>query len=99
MKLIYTNENYFLVHNIKNIVENANISTILKNEYTSSGAGELAPNETWLELWVINENDYNNAMLAITSAFHTHKKAWVCKNCLEKNDPAFEFCWQCQSDP
>lgn len=99
MKLLYTNENYFLVHNIKNIVENAGVSTTLRNEYTSSGAGELAPNETWLELWVINENQYGKAILAIRSAFHTHEKAWVCKNCLEKNGAAFEFCWQCQTNP
>ena len=98
MKLLYTNENYFLVHNIKNIVENAGVSTTLRNEYTSSGAGELAPNETWLELWVLNENEYGKAIVAIRSAFHTHAKAWVCKNCLEKNGAAFEFCWQCQTN-
>ena len=99
MRCLYTDSNRLLVSNAKNIVENAGVSTTLRNEYTSSGAGELAPNETWLELWVLNENEYGKAIVAITSAFNTHAKAWVCKKCLEKNDAAFEFCWQCQTNP
>ena len=99
MKLIYTHENQFLVHNIQNIVENAHISTTLRNEYASSAAGELVPHETWLELWVIEENDYDKAMLAIKAAFDAQQGPWICKYCLEKNEATFEFCWQCQSSP
>ncbi|HBY87015.1 MAG TPA: hypothetical protein DEO86_14205, partial [Colwellia sp.] len=38
MKLIYTNENTFLVNNAKNILENQNIEVTLKNEFASGAA-------------------------------------------------------------
>ncbi len=99
MKLIYTHENRFLVHNIQNIVENAQIDTTLRNEYASSAAGDLAPHETWLELWVIEDADYERAMVAINTAFKRHlSSSWICPNCHEKNEATFDFCWQCQSE-
>ncbi len=55
MKLIYTNENTFLVNNIKNILENNGFTVTIKNEYVSGAAGDLAPFDTWLELWLIND--------------------------------------------
>lgn len=48
MKLIYTNENRFLVSNMKNIVENAGIEVTLKNEFAFGGVGDLSPFECWL---------------------------------------------------
>ncbi|MFT7235572.1 MAG: hypothetical protein ACI9QV_001153 [Methylophagaceae bacterium] len=99
MKLIYTRENRFLVYNIQNIVENAGLTTILKNEYASSAAGDLAPHETWLELWVLNEDDYPLAMRAIRAAFDQQDAAdWVCQQCSENNIASFELCWQCQTE-
>ena len=99
MKLIYTHENRFLVYNIQNIVENARIQTILKNEYDSSAAGDLVPHETWLELWVVEDRDYDLAMAAITNAFKQDAQLeWVCPKCSEPNEPGFELCWQCQTE-
>lgn len=99
MKLIYTRENRFLVYNIQNIVENAGITTILKNEYASSAAGDLAPHETWLELWVLQDDDYPLAMMAIKAAFdHKDDSGWVCQKCSENNNASFELCWQCQTE-
>lgn len=97
MKLIYTNENRYLVHNIQNLVENADIEIMLKNEFAAGAAGDLVPHETWLELWVVNDSDYDQAMRTIESAFSSNSDPnWVCKNCHEKNDASFEFCWNCQ---
>ena len=97
MKLIYTNENRYLVHNIQNIVENAAISIMLKNEFAAGAAGDLVPHETWLELWVINDDDYENAIKAIDNAFSQQGDAeWICPKCQEPNNASFDFCWQCQ---
>jgi len=98
LKLIYTNENRYLVHNIQNIVENAGINIMLKNEFAAGAAGDLVPHETWLELWVSNDNDYEKAMTIIESSFSNESDPeWVCGNCMELNDASFEFCWNCQS--
>lgn len=99
MKLIYTNENRFLVYNIQNIVENAHITTVLKNEYASSAAGDLAPHETWLELWVMQDDDYDLAIAAIKVAFNKEGVLdWHCPKCLEHNNASFDSCWQCQME-
>lgn len=99
MKLIYTNENQFLVGNAKNIVENSGMATVLKNEYAAGGTGELSPMDTWPELWIVNDADYEGAVKLIESALGSeHTKEWICSNCNEINDAAFEFCWKCQSE-
>lgn len=99
MKLIYTNENRFLVNNARNIVENAGISVLLKNEFAAGGAGELPSFDTWLELWVTNDEDYPAARALLDTTMHTPGGTdWICNHCQEPNDASFEFCWNCQSD-
>jgi len=99
MKLIYTNENRFLVYNIQNIIENARITATLKNEYASSAAGDLVPHETWLELWVVDNADYDLAKAAIDSAFkQANESGWDCPQCSERNTASFDVCWQCQAE-
>tara|TARA_R110001606_G_scaffold395664_1_gene568354 strand:+ start:36985 stop:37290 length:306 start_codon:yes stop_codon:yes gene_type:complete len=99
MKLLYTDENRYLVHNIQNLVENAGIAIMLKNEFAAGAAGDLVPHETWLELWVMHDTDYDQAMRVIASSFSEEDDAeWICSNCQEKNDASFEFCWNCQNN-
>lgn len=99
MKLIYTNENRLLVSNVKNIIENAGICIVLKNEYAAGGVGDLSPFDAWLELWVTHDEDYKKAMDAINETFSTDsQKDWVCDECGEKNSPSFQLCWQCQNE-
>jgi hypothetical protein len=96
MKLLYTNENRYLVHNIQNLVENSGIAIMLKNEFAAGAAGDLVPHETWLELWVIHDADYDQAMQLISSSFSGEDDAeWLCSNCQEINDASFDFCWNC----
>jgi putative signal transducing protein len=99
MKLIYTNENRFLVSNIKNVVQDCGIEIVLKNEYIAGGAGDLSPFDTWLELWVVNERDYPRAMELITGIESADSaNDWVCNNCHETNSASFDICWKCQND-
>lgn len=98
MKLLYTRENRYLVHNIKNIVENSGIEVMLKNEFAAGGAGDLVPLETWLELWVVNDSDYGKATQILDASFNIDNTSdWVCSQCHEVNNGSFEFCWNCQN--
>jgi len=99
MKLIYTNENRFIVSNIQNIIENSGIKTLLKNEYIGGAAGDLAPLDTWLELWVEEDADYSRAIELIDNINTAENSGdWFCRNCHEKNTAAFEVCWNCQTE-
>ena len=96
MKLLYTNENRYLVHNIQNLVENSGIKIMLKNEFAAGASGLLVPHETWLELWVVNDEDYDRAIDVLSSSFSRDDDiAWICNNCQEQNDASFDFCWNC----
>jgi hypothetical protein len=98
VKLLYTRENRYLVHNIQNIIENNSIDTTLKNEYAAGAVGDLVPHESWLELWVVNDSDFDKAMQLINDiTAHDAKPDWICINCKETNTASFEFCWNCQT--
>jgi len=100
MKLLYTAENRYLVHNIQNLVENMGIAIMLRNEFAAGAAGDLVPHETWLELWVLHDEDYDIAMEVIAQSFSSADDAkWVCSYCRETNDASFDFCWNCQNSP
>ncbi len=97
MKLLYTRENRYLVYNIQNVIENHGITTLLKNEYASGAVGDLVPHESWLELWVKNDSDYDKAIDIINDMLKNNAPDWVCSNCQEINTAAFDFCWNCQT--
>ena len=99
MKLIYTSENRLLVSNAKNILENAGIPALLKNEFASGGLGDLAALDTWLEVWVANDEDYDRAVDTLRLTLNTkNNDEWVCSNCHEVNAAPFDFCWNCEKE-
>lgn len=96
MKKVYTNENRFLVGNARNILEAEGIEVTLRNEHASSAMGELSPIDTWMELWVVDEGDYDRACNILDTALsETTAPEWACDSCGEMNDASFELCWQC----
>jgi len=100
MKLVYTHENAALAQNAKNLLENTGIKTFYKNEFASGGAGDLVPAETWPEIHVLDDDDYDKAVELIKSlTAATEKPDWKCANCAEPNGAMFESCWNCQTLP
>ena len=98
MKLVYTNENRFLVFNARNILEHDNIDVILKNEFIGAVAGDLSPFDTWLEIWVDDEF-YNKAKRLMLPLIENNVSTeWTCPACGEENGASFEICWNCQKD-
>ena len=99
MKLVYSNENLFLVHNVKNLIEAQAINTFLKNEFAQGAVGELSAFDSWPEVWIINDSDFDRAVEIVKLSQSSNNAAdWICKNCSEKNDPSFEICWNCQRE-
>ena len=99
MKMVYTHENYFIVSNVKNIIDAQGIKTFVKNEFSQSAVGELSATDSWPEIWVFDDANFDNAV-AIIATLQVDSKAvdWTCENCLEKNSSAFELCWSCQHE-
>lgn len=97
MKLLYTHENKIIVENARNCVREAGIESILKNEYSAGGIGELSPLETWPELWVHEENFDKAKEIVEQLTSKVSGENWECSKCNEENESTFEVCWNCQS--
>ena len=96
MRMVYTNANRFIVANAKNILESYGVKIVVKNEFASSAIGEVSPFDTWVELWVVRDADYDVACRILESAISDRNAVpWICKNCEEENDESFDFCWNC----
>ncbi|CAH0535097.1 hypothetical protein VST7929_02758 [Vibrio stylophorae] len=97
MKKIYTHENIFIVHNIKNIIEAQGIEIFMKNEFAPGVIGEISAFDAWPEIWILHDNDEEKTKAIIASATQVKNTIdWLCKHCNETNDPSFDICWQCQ---
>ena len=94
--MVYTNENHFIVNNIKNLIDAQGITTFIKNEFAQGAIGELSAFDSWPEIWVFDDSDFDRAIEIVKSSQGDKKAAdWICNNCSEKNDPSFEICWNC----
>lgn len=99
MKCVYTHDNKLLVENAKNLLLNEGIEAFIKNDFASSGVGELSAIDTWPELWVQDERHYAAASQIIEQLTSKYDGAeWFCKHCNEFNSAAFEVCWKCQTE-
>jgi len=96
MKKLYTHENRMIIFNLKNVLEDAGIDVVIMNEFASSGAGDLATFDTWPEIWVENESQLVKAQHILDDiVFNPKDDYWYCRGCQEKNDAAFQLCWNC----
>ena len=89
MKLLYTNENRIMVMNVKNVLINNGYEVILNNEFASSASGGLAPFDTWPEVWLLKDNDLEEAKKVI-ALINTELSpvTWKCNDCYEDNGSA-----------
>ncbi len=85
-----------IIFNLKNVLEDAGINVVIMNEFASSGAGDLATFDTWPEIWVENESQFAKAQHILDDiVFNPKDDYWFCRGCQEKNDAAFQLCWNC----
>lgn len=98
MQKVFTHENRLIVFHMKNILQDEGIECLIKNEFASGGVGDLAPFETWPELWV-NESENKRALDIIQENLSRAPsgKEWICDQCGETNDFNFQVCWQCNT--
>ena len=94
MQKVFTHENRLIVYNMKNLLEEQGIECLIKNEFAGGGVGDLAPFETWPELWV-HKKDFNKAEKICLAVSQDSQETWLCHHCGESNDDSFQICWNC----
>lgn len=85
-----------IVGSMANLLDLAGISAEIRNDILGGAAGEIAPNETWVELWVTHDSKAEAAERLIKNTLEqSERDEWACDHCQESNPATFEVCWQC----
>ncbi|MCE2572580.1 DUF2007 domain-containing protein [Motilimonas eburnea] len=96
MKLIYTHESLLMVNHVKNLMAQAGIDTVIKNEFSQGALGDIAVFDCWPQLWLTQEGKWQQAQGVIAALSQIAAQPdWICGHCGETNDASFELCWQC----
>lgn len=88
-----------LVGHYQSVLESNGIPTYIKNQFGTSGAGELPFIEVIPQLWVLNEADSSRA-LALIKELHGPQNGeaatpWQCPECNIPQEAVFTHCWNC----
>lgn len=90
-----------LVGYYRSVLEANGIETYLKNQFSTSGAGELPFVEVIPQIWTLHEVDGERAkdIIAELQSEDQNKPVtpWVCAKCGESQEAAFTNCWKCSS--
>jgi hypothetical protein len=93
VRRVYSSYNLAAVHHARNVLDAAGIRAVVKNQYLSSGMGDLPPAECQPELWVLDDADVARAE-ALLFASEPSGPAWQCA-CGETLAGQFTQCWNC----
>ena len=99
MKKLTSSPTVVTVHHYKNLLEAEGIPTVIRNEHLGSVLGEIPFPETWPQLWVVNDLDYDRAkqLLHADKLGESPTESWRCRRCGEENEGQFAACWNCGS--
>lgn len=96
MKRVYSSESLPEIGHLKNILEQAGIACLVKNEQLSGGLGEIPFLECLPELWVLHDADLPRARRLIEQLKESvTAPAWQCRVCGNRNEGQFAACWSC----
>ena len=102
MKRLYTAQDPLTISHLKNILETGGVECVVKNIDLAVAMGEIPPIECWPELWVVEDERYEEAQAVIKQSLAPVRgveKSWRCRNCGEMIDGQFSECWNCGSRP
>ena len=98
MKRIFSSPDLFAINQLKDILEQAGIACLIRNEISSGLSPEIPMSESTPELWIQNDRDLAGAE-EIKRDWRTPAdvtgSAWKCPACGEQSEPQFSSCWKC----
>ena len=98
---VFEDFDVMLVGHYQSVLESDGIATFMKNQFGTSGAGELPFIEVVPQLWVLNESDAGRAKELIRELHEPENQvsmqAWDCPVCGTAQEAAFTHCWKCSA--
>ena len=97
MKKLTSAASTITIHHYRNLLEAEGIPCEIRNEHLGSVLGEIPFGETWPQLWVVNDLDYDRAeqLISAQSLDESPSLPWKCGGCGEENEGQFAACWNC----
>ena len=97
MKKLTTADSLVMVRHYRNLLESEGIACKIRNEHLTTIAGEIPFFETWPELWIVHDLDYDRARQLIDGATADDHpgSSWTCPACGEEIEGQFAACWNC----
>jgi hypothetical protein len=90
-----------LVGHYQSVLESNDIATFMKNQFGTSGAGELPFVEVVPQLWILNDADVVRAEALIKELRDPvsceQPQAWICPGCGQSLEANFTHCWKCST--
>ena len=101
MKRVYTTDSVPMAWHVRNVLQQHDIDTTLKNDKLYSVSGEIPFTECMPEVWVNNSLNYARAeqiIRELENTLETDGEDWTCGSCSEINTATFDICWKCQAE-
>jgi hypothetical protein len=73
----------------------AGIDATVQRAYASGIAGEIPPDQSLPEVWVLDDAQHAVALRLLDELRHLPWRHWNCPACGETVDGPFEQCWNC----
>jgi Putative prokaryotic signal transducing protein len=84
---------------LKSLLDARSIPCVTRGEHLISAAGGVPFNECYLELWVLNDEDFAAANTILKRWLAPENRApWTCETCGENIEGQFQLCWKCGSE-
>ena len=98
MKKLYVSQNLIDVESRKELLDQAEIPCMVKNQRSAMLGGEVPFAEVFPELWVLRDEDFEKARILLKNweeAKPIETTSWTCTNCGELHQKEFTTCWKC----
>ena len=101
MRRLRIDANAMMMSHYRTVLEGAGIACLIKNEHLRGAMGEIPPSECWPELWILDDDDAEEAQALIDGLVHqaSEIEPWTCPRCKEIVEPPLTECWNCSTGP
>lgn len=101
MRKLYQAANLFEAQILRDRLETAHLRAEVFNAHAHSAAGALPVTESYPEVWILEDNDWDLAQKALAEILaerHMEYKEQICCHCGETVPGNFGTCWRCGRD-
>lgn len=99
MRKVHTAESVIEIAHLRNVLEQAGIACVVRNERLGGVIGEIPFVECWPELWVLRNGEELRArgLIDTARAATEPQPDWICRECGERVEGVFDACWRCEA--